>query len=356
MRKYFLYELKKARWQLVIITAIFVILCGTIAAVMPMQSNYYDWEGASVTLTTNSPLIYLSSGLMTMMCFVAPVLVYAFKMNKRCVDCYYALPLKKGKQYLVRTLIGLLLVFIPFTAAYWATFLIYLIRPNNPYEMAWFVPTYFGLVFFGICLYGYNAFAFTRANSVLDGIAFMVGYQSVLFLVVLLPFAWSNGQLFSAQYLLDFIPQWGTLLFTSQMETLIIGSEAMDSSLSVYGMELTAMTFIMPLLRGAAGYALLFGLLKKDKAEDSQQVCESWFGYKTLIPIFTATIIGLIVGLLLELSFSLSVVVFVMFAVAAFVLMIVWRRKFVFGKVGWIVYGISLGAAIVLALITALVI
>ena len=72
--------------------------------------------------------------------------------------------------------------------------------------------------------------------------------------------------------------------------------------------------------------------------------------------IFAATIIGLIVGAVLEFSLSLAVVVFVMLAVAAFVLIIVWRRKFVFGKTGWIVYGVSLGAGLVLAVITALVI
>ena len=118
------------------------------------------------------------------------------------------------------------------------------------------------------------------------------------------------------------------------------------------GLNMTAMTFIMPFLRGAAGYGLLFWLLKYDKAEDSQQISDSWFGYKTLIPIYASTIIGLIVGAVLELSLALSVVVFVMMAVAAFVLCIVWRRKFVLGKTGWIVYGICLGAGLVLALIS----
>ena len=99
----------------------------------------------------------------------------------------------------------------------------------------------------------------------------------------------------------------------------------------------------------------LFALLKKDKAEDSQQVCESWFGYKTLIPIFTAVAIGLLVGALIEVDFAVALIVFVMCAVAAFVCVIVWRRKFLFGKLGWIVYGAGLGASLIIALITALV-
>ena len=352
MKKYFLFELKKARWQLIIITAIFTILCGTIAAVMNMQTKTIDYTDGTVMYVTNAPLVSLSIGLMSVMCFVAPVLVYSFKMNKRSVDCYYALPLKKRKLYFIKTLIGLLHVFIPFTAAFWVTFFIFLIRPNNPYDMVWFVPTYFGAIFFGLCLYGLNAFAFTRGNSVIDGVVFMMGYQTVMILIVILPWLWSQGKLFSWKYLLDFVPEWGHSFFALHMEAKIMKSQVLNSYGTLTEFDMTAMTFIMPALRGAAGYFLMFFLLKYDKAEDSQQISESWFGYKTLIPIFASTIIGLIVGAVLELSIALSVVVFVMMAVAAFVLCIVWRRKFVLGKTGWIVYGICLGAGLVLAIIS----
>ena len=88
MKKYFLYELKKARWQLVIISAIWTLLCATIAAVWPMQSKYYDYIDEEETIITNTPMLSLVTGLATLLCYVAPVLVYSFKMNKRCVDCY----------------------------------------------------------------------------------------------------------------------------------------------------------------------------------------------------------------------------------------------------------------------------
>ena len=354
MRKYFLYELKKARWQLIIITAIFTILFGTIAAVMSPQTAVTNYVDDTVTMVTNPTLNFFIGGAMNLMCFVAPVLVYQFKMNKRTVDCYYALPLKKQKLYFVKTLIGLLLVLIPFTVAYWATFLIFLMKPNNPYNMGWFVPAYFGMIFFALCLYGFNAFAFTRGNSIVDGIALMMGYQAVLFLIVLLPWVWSQGDLFNAKYLLDFIPGWGQIFFTLHMEAKIIGTNVLNDYGSV-DFNMNVMTFLMPALRGGAGFGLFFFLLKYDRAEDSQQTSDSWLAYKTLIPIFAATIIGLIEGMLLELSLSVSLVVFVMFAISVFVLCIVWRRKFAFGKTGWIVFGISLGAAVIISIITWLV-
>ena len=354
MRKYFLYELKKARWQLIIISAIFTILFGTIAAVMSPQTEVTNYVDNTVTMVTNSTLNSFIGGAMNLMCFIAPVLVYQFKMNKRTVDCYYALPLKKQKLYFVKTLIGLLLVVIPFTIAYWATFFILLIKPNNPYHMGWFVPTYFGLIFFALCLYGFNAFAFTRGNSVVDGVAMMIGYQAVMLLVVLVPWVWSQGHLFSAKYLLDFAPGWGQTFFTLHMEAKIIGSTVLND-FGFLEINMNVMTFLMPALRGVAGYGLFFFLLKYDKAEDSQQTSDSWFAYKTLVPIFAATIIGLIEGMLLELSLSVALVVFVMFAISVFVLCIVWRRKFVLGKTGWIVFGVSLGAAVVIAIISWLV-
>ena len=354
MKKYFLYELKKARWQLIIISAICTLLCATIAAVWPMQYKSMDYTTYEEVIVTNTPMLSLVTGLATLLCYVAPVLVYSFKMNKRCVDCYYALPLKKEKQYLVRTIIGLLLVAVPFTAAYWTMFLVYLIRPNNPYNMGWFVPLYFGALFFILCLYGYNAFAFTRANSIIDGIVFMSAYETVLLLVALVPFTLTRGKIFEAGYLLDFVPEWGMEVFTLHIEGYILDGQSVLTD-AQYGIGVDAVTFILPLLRGAAGYALMFLLLKKDRAENSQQVCESWFGYKTLIPIYTATIIGLLIGFISAASFSLSLVIFVMFAIAAFVLIIVWRRKFVFGKTGWIVYGVGLGAAFVLAVLVRIV-
>ena len=354
MRKYFLYELKKARWQLIIISAIFTILFGTIAAVMKPQTPIPNYVDDTVTMMTNPTLNSLIGGAMNLMCFIAPVLVYQFKMNKRTVDCYYALPLKKQKLYFVKTLVGLLLVLIPFTIAYWATFLIILIKPNNPYNMGWFVPTYFGMIFFALCLYGFNAFAFTRGNSIVDGIALMIGYQEVLLLIVLLPWVWSRGELFPVKYLLDFVPGWGQTFFTLHMEAKIIGANVVSDYTSVE-FNMNVMTFLMPALRGVAGFGLFFFLLKYDKAEDSQQISDSWFAYKTLIPIFAATVIGLIEGMLLEISLSVALVVFVMFAISVFVLCIVWRRKFAFGKTGWIVFGVSLGAAVIISIITWLV-
>ena len=356
MKKYFLYELKKARWELIIISVLFTLLCATVAAVSPMQTVYnrYMEDGEVVTrVVIQTPVLPLAVGLLALMCYAAPAGAYAFKMNKRSVDCYYALPIKKEKLYLVKTLIGLLLVFIPFTLAYWTMVLVYAIRPNNPYEMVWFVPAYFGLIFFGVCLYGYNAFAFTRGNSMQDGITFMVAYSAVLICVALVPFIWSKGELFSWQVLLGLWPGYGGIMFTSNMLVRIMGESA--EYIATSGIKLDALTFIMPFIQGAAGYSLLFVLVRKDKAEDSQQVCESWFGYKVLIPIFTAVSAGLLVGALIETTWTVALVVFVMIAVAAFVSIIVWRRKFNFGKTGWIVLGVGLGAAIVIAFITTLI-
>ncbi len=302
MKKYFVYELKKNRWQLIIISAIFVLLCIAVAGVAPTRSL----AGSNPTTgeknyVAGSPCLFLLTSLVSMVCFIVPVLTYSFKMNKRSVDCYYALPLKREKLYFVKTIIGLILVIVPFTLGYWCGVLTFLCKPNYMFKTVWFVPAYFGFLFFIVCQFGINAFAYTRGNSVWDGVVFMGAYAYAPILVMLVPFVLSHGEFPSSDFLLSCMSEMDLSAFVSYMEALIraVPAGADDNIIieiiGVFGSaaNLSVWTFVMPLLFGGAGYALLFATLRRDKAEDSQQVCESWFGYKMLIPVFSIVAIGL---------------------------------------------------------------
>lgn len=129
------------------------------------------------------PQISLIYTILGIFCAVVPVLMYSFKMNKRSVDAFYSLPKKKEKMYLVKTLMGLLLVLIPYTIAYWLGFLTIALRENY-FHLIYYIPGYFGGLLFGVCLYGLYAFAFTRANRVVDGVVFMLAYTFIGFLIV----------------------------------------------------------------------------------------------------------------------------------------------------------------------------
>jgi hypothetical protein len=149
-------------------------------ATFTMWYEWEDWDTGVIKQAVQSPNVSLVFGELLILLFVVPMLMYSFKMSKRGVDGYYSLPLKKEKLYFVLTMVGLILVIVPYTVAYWSGFLALLCREGNPYQMGYFVPAYFVGVLFALFLYGVNAFVFTRANRTSDGVVFMLSYWSVL--------------------------------------------------------------------------------------------------------------------------------------------------------------------------------
>lgn len=345
MKKFLAYELKNRLWTILI----FVLIC-TLPYIMMTATTpmFYEWTyeseygGMETIRNIYSPGTWMIYIELLALCFVSPAMSYAFKTSKRSVDCYYALPLKKEKLYFIKTLVGLCMVLIPFTVAYWSGFLALWLRPENPYEMGWYVPHYFGLVFFGIMLYGLNAFTFTRANTVGDGVAFMLAYQFLIFLVALYGVLLTGMEAASWGIIEFTMPFMGSANFTFNMEQLMMGDG---------GYEWCVWMFLFPALYGVIGYTLLFALLRYEKGENAEQVSSSWFGYKTLIPIYTAVAIGLI-GTLGG-DTGIGAILFCLFAAASLIANIVYRRKFRFSGKHWLAYGIGLSAGLILAVLLA---
>ena len=344
MKKFLKYEFKKNLWALLIIS-----LCCALPYLLLTATSKMTWESTSWVDGTkytyvNSPGTWLVYVELLALCFGVPVATYRFKMKKRSVDCYYSLPIKKEKLYFIKTLVGLCLVLVPFTISFWGGFLMLLIRPGNPFKMGWFVPQYLGLLFFAICLYGFNAFTFTRANTVGDGIVFMVAYTFValvvsatgLMVINLINHVW-DWNVF--EYL---ITPMGSIIFNIKMEALIKGDLA----------KWNVCMFLIPAIFGAIGYFFLFFSLRYDKGENAEQVSDSWFGYRMLIPVYAACFTGYLgaFGELILFGF-----LFVSIVVSTFVATMVYRRKFLFPAKNLIMIGVGLGVGIVLAVIIAAV-
>lgn len=328
MKKYLKYELKKNLWAFVIIAVICTISYVVEVSEMDMIWSYEN-EGVINTYIQPSGLSTMQLYL-TFLTLIVPVLTYSFKMNKRSVDAYYALPIQREKLYLVKTIIGLFLVLAPFTIAYWSGFLTLLLRSGNPYAMGWYAPAYFGLVALGTLLYGFNSFIFTRANKVGDGVVFMLAYgllgglaySYLVFGLEIIPKSkwWIEQSFYS----------WGGMyVFTAGMDCLI----------RLEAPSWSVVSFIYPIITGVLGYVLLFRSLRKEKAENAEQISDTPYGYKMLIPTYAAFILGE----------SLSMISFVL--IAEIVATVVYQRKFKFGKKEWLRIGIGLALGVFLNLI-----
>lgn len=334
--KFFCFELKKHLWTLIVLAAVCTLPYIAKLSTMDLSYVYEHYQTGEVTTVLLSSEIGLAFFALGALCFLSPVLTYSFKMNKRGVDTYYALPIKKEKLYLIKTMVGLLLVLVPFTVMYWSGFLTLLCRAENPYDMFWYLPAYFGSVLLGICLFGLNAFLYTRGNTVTDGIVFMIAYVP-LFLMIYAYAVVAFGFQGRASYE-NFITFGGLIEFGNAMNDLILRYE---------NVSLSPLTFVVMPILGVAGYALLFILLRYEKGENAEQVSDSWFGYKILIPIYTAVLIGLNNGLN---NNGLHIIWFCLIAVAAIVATVVYQRKFKFHLKWW---GM-IGGALVLGLFLVL--
>lgn len=330
MIRYFKYELKKNFWTLVVLTVIAVAVYQVALSTSDFFYRYTDYEGIAriANESTQIGVVFASIGVFA---FVVPVLMYSFKMNKRSVDEFYSLPIKREKLYLVKTMVGLLLVFIPYTLAYWTGFL-HVVCRENYFHLGYYVPGYFGGLLFGLCLYGINAFTFTRANRVVDGIIFMVAYA---FVGGLFWAAWN--EMFAPKYYYfneeNFISFVGLIKFGNNIDELIRrGSEAAT-------VKWQASAFAYLVLFAAFSYGLSFFLLRFEKGENAEQNSDSWFGYRILIPIY---------AFLLSISSGASILAICMIVVGSIVMMIVYNRKVLFHWRYWTEIAVSVALGIII--------
>ena len=332
--KFFCFELKKRLWAFVVLAAVCTLPYIAELSTMELFYVYPHHETGELITVLNSTQIGLAIFALGALCYLAPVFVYSFKMSKRGVDVYYALPLKKEKLYLVKTMVGLLLVLVPFTVMYWGGFLTLLFRADNPYDMFWYLPAYFGSAFLGICLFGMNAFLYTRGNTVADGIVFMIAYIPFFMMIYAYVIQAFHFDWLYYAYESEFLSFGGLTEFGNEMSFLIARRE---------NVKLSPLTFVVTPILGAVGYALMFLLLRFEKGENAEQVSDSWFGYKMLIPVYTAFMLAL------NLS-AFDIISFCTVAVGAIVATVVYRRKFKFHLKWWAMIGGALALGLFLGI------
>ena len=329
MIKYLKYEFKKNVWALLIITAICAVPYVLEAATMEMWWESYD--GRIVINRPNTSMLFVMLVILT---FIVPVLSYSFKMNKRGVDGFYGLPIKREKLYFVKMLVGAALIVIPFTVAYWLGFFALLVRERNPYQMVYYVPMYFGYVGLGLLMFGFHSFLFTRANKIGDGVVFMLAYAPIMTLIM-----WYVEEAFSLDIPLQVeegFTSWGALsAFDTNMVELIRSGTA-------YAKAWSAWTYVYYIVTGILGYVLLFLSIRFERAENAEQVSESWFGYKVIIPVYTAFMLA---G---NLGNSTSPLFVCLILVCAIIATIVYQRKFKFPARCWGMIAVGLIAGLVL--------
>jgi len=330
MKKYFLYELKRYWLALLIITVFSALIY--LMYVLPADFTQREW---------GTPRSYIDIPLiaLVLLCTVVPVLMFSFKTDAKQADCLYSLPIKRQKIYFVKAVIGLMLVIIPYTIAFWSGFTVTALKPNS-FTLSRFVAVYFISVPLAVMLFGINSFAFTRATRIIDGIIFIALYAGILAMPVALI------QVFTNFYGYRQTPFDALLWFSySPLIQMIMSQEAYWAHHSF--------TWVMYVVAGVTGTAAWIGLFltaQYEKAENAERLSNTKIGYIILIPYyftFMTTFSGLFGGM----GMAARMIIIIVGLIFSISLYIIFRRSFKLKKEDWI----SIGGALIIGIILSVI-
>lgn len=256
-------------------------------------------------------MVWFPCVALCLLCTLAPALQFSYRMNKRGTDLWFSLPVRREKLLFARALGGLALIFVPYTVSFWAG-IAYIATQPNYFDFALYAELYALSLPLGVCFYGVQAFLFTRANRVGDGVVFMLGW--LLLLALPLIYLQNHTTIYT-----EIGAENSLIYFTCG--PLAITFEQFDKILLeiVYTLpDCVAIAYPLAAAEGIAAWCGLFLLERRRKAENAGQTSDSPFGYRLFVPAYTAAIAAA----------DVLFILYVPAAVFGLVLLFVYRRSF----------------------------
>ena len=275
----------------------------------------------------DSPIVFITV-VSCILCTIIPIIEFSFKMSKISIDQMYSLPIKREKLYMAKFISGFIEVLIPVCVVFIFCLLSVLLS-NHMYDAIYFLP-YFGcLILFSFFIYSTITFFFTRGNTVIDGIinVVLIIFVVELFSSTIDSMLWGNiRNYFDNGYCYLYSPiTILSSLFDNKLSAEVINKlhTMYDEYYYTVRVNLNAyeiVSIIIFIIIGIVSTILFVVLNKKDKAEDSMQVSNSWFSYKVFIPVY----MSLISLLMMDGS---ELIGFVFLFVGIYIAYVIYRRS-----------------------------
>lgn len=353
---YFKFRFKSGLLRLIALSALIVIFVSICVgnSLVPPDSRNYPSEAPDVSILICAVIALV---------IALPILELSPLMNRRNLDTLYTLPVSRRKMALAHLLNAWLSFFTVYTLAYGVACCMWVSHYYEIFNNIWFIPLYFTLLGYGTLFLVFYTFVFSQANTVFDGIAFMVGWSFVFALFVsvvsdFLHLLTGVPERFTA-FVQDYIdPLEESLICFMPLDSIgykykwvriatyrpkdILGLPIYKESSFSPDFFVATVIWIIIAIAALAGYIYFFS---KKKSEKAGGISDSPFGYKTLIPFFLC---------FLTMSWGQydSVTSIVMLLCSAFVAYFVFRRSFKLKK--WDIISIAVALAIGLLGVLAL--
>lgn len=259
-----------------------------------------------------------------------------FKMKKVGVDQMYSLPLKKEKIYLGKFLAGYGTFFVAFTCSFVAAALS--ICAFGDFSFKYLIFFYLSNLLMGLLFYGLIFFIVYAQNTLVDAI-----FNVLMFLLLFALGISAINKVTDHLFQFHFISRWsldeisffpfGFILLLNQYFTL--GLAGMNSSSMNERNALGRNGLI-----SAIFYIIIFVIfvfvflykLKKDKPEKVNQISDSYFSYRIMIPFIIITSFLNI--------FYINAFTYLLFLLLAYLLYVMYQRKLKLNRRSWIMMGV----------------
>lgn len=302
-----------------IVTAVLVL-----SFIMGMSDQpYEEWDYATQTYNDDyKSTLYIPVLFMCVLCYIVPVMEFSFFKKRRNLDCAYALPISRKAMGLTHYISGAITVIGVFTLSYLQNLMLLLARGVEYFNFPPMIAHYFLCVLLGLALYSIMVFAFNEANTKGDGIWFMLLWTFAIALVMLAVDGIVDNNEYSLVYGGCAIP-WGVIDSMTTSYQYIVEMDHLESAYFWERPECFVWLFVWCAIgiAAAVGFFLSFG---KRRMERTEEISDSFFGYRILIPAYAAS------GML---TFAeLDPIVWVIIEILALLGYTIYRRGFHYKK------------------------
>ena len=291
MRNLTLFYIKKRLPQFLIVLSLTLIACLIYISTTDFVGEYMNYETYQRYKGIRDTGLTTLTIIMLILATAIPIYEFSFKMRKNGCDLFYSLPIKRNKLYLFKYLFGLCEVLSIFIIDY--IIIIAKAIPDLsvvPEFHVGYMFGYFGIIILiGILYYSWVSFFYTRANTILDGIITLVLSGLVLMSVVFgilvfgMHFKWFNN--ISGDNI-----RWLEGYYYSPFISLFTVTGYFDMGAKGDARYITVIPDYITWAIAIASIPLFILLTGKERAEESEDITDSYFSYKVFIPTFIVSL------------------------------------------------------------------
>lgn len=297
--------------------------------------------------TTNIGLMITA---LCLIAYISPVKQAYYLMSKKSLDNCYSLPISRRNIMIIKVLTGIIETLVPFTLIYIIETI--LLELKFPYlHIGYTIPLYFILIVSFISLYIFNFFFISRANKIFDGIVFMIfaNFSIFILLFVVIGKFYPIGRVRNLMEIS--IPFWSFGRYGNYFNNLILTkyNPITGTILPKYNNvdEFNPNCLICLVILALLSAVGLWFLFKKDRPERSEEISDSYFGYRVMIPFYTFSyMLCTFTRYLNFLSVTVGVGIIIYL-----ILTIIYKRSFKISLKDWMIFGIIFVAVLIVGLV-----